>query len=135
MGKPCKGCGSTTRPTPHPGPRCATCHRAIRKARALSAHGAYILRTYQMSEDNYWTLYAMQGGKCAWCQRATGEAKRLAIDHDHTCCPEVPTCGQCTRGLLCGPCNDTEGRLGMAGLLRGVDYLKNPPAKRIVTTA
>jgi hypothetical protein len=27
------------------------------------------------------------------------------VDHDHRCCPKVPTCGLCTRGLICSRCN------------------------------
>ncbi len=122
--RPCKGCGSTTRPTPHPGPRCATCHREVRKDRRKAAHGSYVLRTYGMTEEMYWALYDAQGGVCAICRRATGRAKRLAVDHDHSCCPEPPTCGRCTRGLLCGPCNELIGRLGSAALRRAADYLE-----------
>jgi hypothetical protein len=29
------------------------------------------------------------------------ETEGLEIDHDHACCPKRPTCGKCTRGLLC----------------------------------
>ena len=25
----------------------------------------------------------------------------LHVDHNHDCCPRTPTCGQCTRGVLC----------------------------------
>ena len=30
-----------------------------------------------------------------------GRIDRLHIDHDHSCCEAPPTCGKCTRGVLC----------------------------------
>ncbi len=82
-----------------------------------------------MTENEYWELYEYQDGHCALCP-ANGKTKHLSVDHDHQCCPEPPTCGKCTRGLLCGPCNQMViGRLGLEGLRRGVRYLNDPPMK------
>ena len=31
------------------------------------------------------------------------------IDHDHSCCPESRSCGQCIRGVICSGCNTMLG--------------------------
>lgn len=87
---------------------------------------------YGLAEGDYQRLYEAQGGRCAICQRATGKTKRLAVDHDHACCPGKTSCGLCVRGLLCGPCNQTIGRLPMGSLERALAYLTNPPAHRVL---
>lgn len=64
----------------------------------------------------YWiNLYIKQDGKCGRCKQ---QNKKLQVDHDHSCCPYVfgkgnynqRTCGNCIRGLLCGPCNLLVGK-------------------------
>lgn len=131
----CKDCPEASkRAAPHPGPRCATHHREARRGRRGTSWAAYILRTYQLSAEDYWRIYAAQGGRCPICQRATGRTKKLAVDHDHQCCPEVPTCGRCTRGVLCGMCNKLLGHLrdDPAAFERAAEYLRNPPAREII---
>lgn len=124
------------RPAPKPGPRCASCHRDVVRARRTSAHGVYVLKTYGITEQDYWSLYEAQGGRCYICQRATGRAKRLAVDHDHACCPETPACGQCVRALLCRSCNrDVLGHLrdDVMALQRAIECVTNPPARRVLS--
>lgn len=124
----CKDCKSTTRALGYPGPRCATCWRAKTNERKESAHGQYVERTYGITAEQYEMLYKAQGGRCAICRRATGAARRLAVDHDHKT-GEV-------RGLLCKPCN----RYGLGMFARdnpevfdrAADYLRNPPARKIL---
>ncbi|AXN53523.1 endonuclease VII [Gordonia phage Ronaldo] len=66
-----------------------------------------------------------QGGKCAICQRAIGKRRKLAVDHDHDT-GEV-------RGILCQPCNFTVlGRYDKEALQRAIDYLENPPARKVL---
>ena len=127
----CKDCEPDShRPAPHPGPRCATHHRAVLKARRAAAHEQRVQKIYGLAPGRYAALYAAQGGRCAICRRATGKAKKLAVDHDHRCCPGPVSCGRCVRGLLCGPCNrDVIGRLDLDGLSRAYWYLVNPPAQ------
>lgn len=125
----CKDCKSTTRALNYAGPRCATCWRAEEARRKQVAHGQYVEKTYGITAEEYDKLYKAQGGKCAICRRATGKARRLAVDHDHKT-------GK-VRGLLCKPCN--RYGLGMFArdnpeiLERAAAYLRNPPADDILS--
>lgn len=84
-----------------------------------------------MTPERYDALLAEQNGVCAICgvERPSvalhGAASGLAVDHAHACCPEPPTCGLCTRGLLCGSCNNGLGRFNDdSTLLRyAADYI------------
>jgi len=105
-------------------PRCATHTRAAKKRAKMQTHATRTQRTYGITGDDYWKLYAAQDERCAICRVARGVTKRLAVDHDHTT-GEV-------RGLLCGPCNQLIGRLGTEALLRAARYLEDPPARRVL---
>jgi hypothetical protein len=123
----CKDCGpgGRARPAPFPGPRCATHHREVTRARKLAAHARRTETVYGITADGYAALLAAQGGVCAICRRATGRTKRLAVDHRHDT-GEV-------RGILCGPCNQVLlGRYDAAALRRALDYLADPPAARVL---
>lgn len=63
-----------------------------------------IRRLYSLTADDYSAMLSAQGGVCAICKRPP-TTKRLAVDHDHSCCPGEVTCGKCVRGLLCDDCN------------------------------
>lgn len=139
--RPCVDCvanGITTvRPTPKGGPRsplCMTHWRARRDATRAKAHGRRLEQNFGITAEQYWAIYAAQGGKCFGCQRATGKTKRLAVDHDHTLAlehghnPDVG-CPKCIRALLCGPCNVTIGRLGVDALIRLIVVLTKAPAR------
>lgn len=127
---------TTRRPAPHPGPRCTTHDRAIRKARRARSRAQHVERTYSITEEQYQALYEAQGGCCALCRRAKGTgSKRLAVDHDHACCPGPVSCGKCVRGLLCSHCNSKvlgHARDEVAFFERGIEYLLNPPARRVL---
>lgn len=124
----CKDCKSTTRVLSYPGPRCATCWRGEIHRRKEAAHDARIEKVYKITGDDYRRMYEAQGGRCAICRRATGKARKLAVDHNHQT-GEV-------RGLLCKPCN----RYGLGVFARdnpeifdrAADYLRNPPARRVL---
>lgn len=123
----CKDCppGDRPRPAPHPGPRCATHHRARQADRKATAHARMTERVYGLSGDRYTALKDLQGGRCAICLRATGATRNLSVDHDHAT-------GD-VRGLLCRPCNNLLGhaRDEIPFFERAVEYLKNPPARRL----
>jgi recombination endonuclease VII len=120
----------TPRPAPYVGPRCKT-HDLIRCAAVKKqTHDNRVVRVYGLSSGDYDRLYAIQGGKCYICQRATGASKRLAVDHNHVT-GEV-------RGLLCKSCNkDVLGHLrhDIEALQRAIDYLVNPPARRLLAAS
>ena len=59
---------------------------------------------YGISRERYQQILDLQSGKCAVCKR-TQNGRRLAVDHDHSCCPTRKSCGKCLRGLLCERCN------------------------------
>jgi hypothetical protein len=137
--KPCKDCvaeGITShRPTPYPGPRCATHFFKTRKARRLHTHDRNVEIDFGISGEEYWKLYRSQGGRCAICQIATGAARALAVDHDHTCEAGHPPnlgCRHCVRALLCHPCNQLIGRLNVEALQRAIGVLTDPPAQRVL---
>lgn|SRR6478609_2765896 len=124
--KPCKDCGSVTRKVTPPGPRCATCHRELKEARKEAAHELYVLRTYGLKAGQYGALYEAQGGVCYICRRATGKARKLAVDHDHS--------SGFVRGLLCKPCNSVLAHLrdDQDAVARMAAYLNIPPAWGVV---
>jgi hypothetical protein len=69
------------------------------------------LHNYGITAEQYDAMLAAQGGGCAICGEQCTSGRRLAVDHDHACCPGDKTCGKCVRGLLCGPCNQGIGKL------------------------
>lgn len=121
----CKDCEpGSKRPAPHPGPRCATHHRAFKKKQKEANHENYVQRTYGLSKGDYARMFLAQGQVC-WICRKPSRIRSLAVDHDHET-------GQ-VRGLLCRNCN--YGLLGMfsiADMERAIDYLRNPPGPRIL---
>ena len=114
---------ATKRKAPHPGPRCATHHRAKKRQRGSYNHEVHIWENYGITSEEYWAIYEHQGGFCYICRRANGKRKRLSVDHCHAT--------GIVRGLLCTACNrNVLGHLrdDPAALERGRDYLKSPPA-------
>jgi len=71
---------------------------------------------YGTTSEKYQAMLAGQGGVCAICGEPP-KTKRLAVDHDHECCPPIKDgcCGKCIRGLLCLQCNTKLGWLERYG--------------------
>ena len=128
--------GVPTRRKIHTAGRCFTHHKAITGRRSAGRKAAYVESQYSITEDERAAILAAQGGVCYICRRAKDTARRrLAVDHDHSCCPGKTSCGKCVRGLLCRNCNrNILGRLHdePAALQRGIDYLTDPPAQRVL---
>lgn len=68
---------------------------------------------YGLKLGEYEAMLASQDDRCRGCGR---NGVKLHLDHDHSCCPKLPTCGKCNRGLLCDWCN------------RGIGFLQDDPA-------
>jgi hypothetical protein len=138
----CKDCRAygilTSRPAPHPGPRCVTHHRAWRKRTKANAHGRMVEVQYGITAEQYWRLYAAQGGVCAICRKANGKTKRLAVEHEHGLCDDHPPdrgCPRCIRCLSCGRCNRLIAFLGPDALRRAIGVLEDPPARKVLANA
>lgn len=84
---------------------------------------AQLQKKYGLSAEAYVELLDKYNNTCALprCSNTTD----LVIDHDHTCCLGVDTCGKCIRGVLCRQCNAAIGKLGDSkeSLLEVVAYL------------
>lgn len=98
--------------------RCKKCARKAatgrRKKNPEDVRRAYLKMYYNTTPEWYDSQLERQGGKCALCPRDVpgGKSQKwFCIDHDHSCCPGQVTCGKCTRGLLCAPCNTRLGWL------------------------
>lgn len=126
--KSCKDCGSSSRKLPHPGPRCATCHRNRRKGTQEARRLTYVAKQYNLTPEAYQALVERYRGLCWLCRRNKGRQ----VDHDHKCCPGKTSCGKCVRGLLCGPCNKFLGHIrdNQEILVNGIQYLDEYKVRR-----
>lgn len=81
---------------------------------------------FNITLADYNEMLADQGGVCAICEKCCASGMRLAVDHDHGCCPGKKSCGRCVRGLLCRDCNVSMGKFGDDSRLlrRAADYLE-----------
>lgn len=107
------------------GGRCATHWRLEKDRRKAVGHEARVQKVYGLQLGDYGRLYDAQGGRCAFCRRATGKRRKLAVDHDHET--------GLVRGLLCSVCNQLLGHLrdDPATARRIAEYLEFPPADRL----
>lgn len=68
-------------------------------------------RKYGLSEEGFDALLQSQNNQCAICYSVEGGGNGNAwhVDHNHSCCPGIITCGSCVRGILCSKCNQGIG--------------------------
>lgn len=104
--------------------------RRKRKRSTTKEFLAHVQRTYGLSPAEYRALYYAQGGRCYVCQRATGRARRLGVDHDHLT-GEVRGL-VCTGSLSAMTCNRLIAIFTRAMLLRAAAMLSDPPPARAV---
>lgn len=127
----CTQCGKSN--AVPPARLCPTCRRANKKASAARAHDKRVQEVYGLAPGDYERLWNASKGRCYIC--GGGSTKRLAVDHDHK-----KQGRESVRGILCYNCNsvllpriakDDPDRLERLAA-RAVDYLRNPPAHRIL---
>jgi hypothetical protein len=129
---------------------CLTCRAELpiedfhRDKRSASGYSCYckschwdrhIADAYGITAAAYRSLYDRQGGVCLICRKPetathqSGALRRLAVDHDHGCCPGKKSCGKCVRGLLCARCNSAIGLFDEDRdiLLAAVEYVSRAP--------
>lgn len=68
-----------------------------------------VSRRFNISREEYLSRVDEQGGVCAICKGVNPGGRKLAVDHDHSCCEGELSCGSCIRGLLCSRCNTALG--------------------------
>jgi hypothetical protein len=128
--KVCRNAGDdinhAKRPAKNPGPRCATCWRAVSKQRKEAKADYNATQLYGVKPGFYKKMLAAQDGRCGVCKKPRRKAKRMPTDHNHKT-------GR-VRGLVCDPCNEIIGRWGDDPeiFLNGYRYLTNPPADALL---
>ena len=76
------------------------------------------LRNHSMTFEQYANLRMKQADRCGACKGPLlfDQPYQVHIDHDPRCCsreenPQIKTCGECVRALLCKACNHAIGFL------------------------
>ena len=92
----------------------------------------YLLRHYGITVEQYNVMLEKHNYGCAICGGVNKSGKALCVDHDHSCCPGIKSCGECVRGLLCTTCNDGLGRFrdDEKLLLGAIDYVRKHKKKK-----
>jgi hypothetical protein len=94
------------------------------------AKNHHLAETFGITLEEYDQILAGQGGGCAICGKTQEvNGNRLAVDHDHSCCPSTRSCGKCVRGILCRECNRALGLFKESPEIvrSAIQYLNNPP--------
>lgn len=118
----CPRCKETKPVTEFSGPTATYCKPCMAtRARELRANGQKqnpeykrreTLARYGLTLEQFSTMLAAQGGRCAICQRRDPGGFGWHVDHDHACCrARKKSCGKCIRGILCSRCNVGIGNL------------------------
>lgn len=106
--------------------RCRECASDAYRRNRLHVRDKMRKQRYGLTRDQFDALFALQGNCCAICKATSPGRTFWAVDHDHGCCPgSEKTCGECVRGILCGPCNKGIGHLrdSVDNLRSAITYL------------
>ncbi len=116
-------------------PRCKACRHSARRSRmgAVLEKPRYsspeekitrltknalrfrLASIYRITEDQYNWLAFTQNYNCYLCDESDNRLTKdglpynLSVDHDHRCCEDRKSCGNCVRHLLCMKCNTMVG--------------------------
>lgn len=119
--------------------RCKECHKAAQRlwnSRQPDKIRVSNLKRLGITIEDYEKLIESQNGLCAVCGKPeskidnrTGQIRRLAVDHDHSCCGPRNSCKCCIRGLLCQNCNQALGLLkeNYQSIVSLADYVQKNP--------
>jgi hypothetical protein len=110
----CRECGETYQPKGVRSAWCPPCLNTRTKQRDKERRHGRTVQTKGLTVDQYAAMLDSQNGTCAICKEPPGY-RRLAIDHDHSCCPGERSCGKCVRSLLCDVCNTRLGVVEIYG--------------------
>lgn len=100
----------------------------------------YLSKRYGLTSEQWDEILRAQGMCCAICRRTESGSSRSTwnVDHDHSCSLHGPKqgCLRCVRGLLCHYCNSILIGAFESGFLNSaMEYLTNPPAKRVLNAS
>lgn len=93
-----------------------TCRVCPKRASTRTDHGLCEyhhakLRRYGLTVEQLVEMVGTLGWACELCGDYGNAGECEVIDHDHSCCPTLPACGLCVRGVLCTACNNLVGRI------------------------
>jgi hypothetical protein len=108
--------------------QCAPCYAKTYNADPVNRERKFnwwLQKHHGMTRADYDAMLAAQNGVCAVHLGPDPRGVKLAIDHNHSCCPAERSCPRCRRGLLCVHCNRAVGLLGDSAdnAARLLDYL------------
>jgi hypothetical protein len=75
----------------------------------LQQHRKQLHYLYKLTPKRLAEMHAAQGNCCAACGEPV--EGRMDVDHDHACCADRRSCGECLRELLCRRCNTILGKV------------------------
>ena len=91
-------------------------HPEEARERQRGAKGIQYMLNYKygMTPEDRSRRIAEQDGRCYLCREPLDldDPRKIHVDHDHSCCRGIKSCGNCVRGLACEPCNKGIGMFG-----------------------